>query len=438
MLVKPRIRSKRLARAVREGLDLPRFAQVWEYTWTETQSEAYTGMNKYYREYRRDELVRRGLNALGFFATSFGFEVQLEVADPQIKKSFLKAQDPKQAEAEYITSHWPDLLAFINDMNRVVNADQVWMIGDIKKKIWGHAAFEVVLGKNMLPQTLLPLDSEKIEPHLNRKWELLGFNYDGRRDYFTSEQIIWLPNQPSLYADLRGLSDIEPILTIVQDRQEALRTDLPEMRKAQWGGIRIHQVDTTNMSDTDADEFMTAYTNALRPTKDIVVNKKISVEVLFPTINWTEFWTGLDKEETRIIGATEVPPFLLGREESVNRATSQTEFEAFLRGPIAREQRALKREIERQWYERLIRAQLGVKPPQQLPIRAVHVWSPIRTVDWADKAQAVAQLYSDGVGCIDQQKAWELLDFDITELQKRMLEKQQQIQGTPEWQKGKT
>jgi hypothetical protein len=46
-----------------------------------------------------------------------------------------------------------------------------------------------------------------------------------------------------------------------------------------------------------------------------------------------------------------IPRFLLGRPIE-NRATAYAELEAYVAGPIAHIQRYLKREMERQWYDR--------------------------------------------------------------------------------------
>jgi hypothetical protein len=72
----------------------------------------------------------------------------------------------------------------------------------------------------------------------------------------------------------------------------------------------------------------------------------------------------------------------LNIEKELNRATAYAELEAFVEGPITDDQRWVKRIIESQWYDRLARQFFKLKPEDSLPMRVVHRWRQIRTLDW--------------------------------------------------------
>jgi len=123
------------------------------------------------------------------------------------------------------------------------------------------------------------------------------------------------------------------------------------------------------------------------------------------------------------VGNFGTPRFLLGRPIE-NRATAYAELEAYVQGSIASSQRYLKREIERQWYDRWTAKALsdeGVKIPdgEDLPVRIKHRWNPIVASDIYEMAKAVSTLWGGGSGPIGgkPEKAWEMMGWDPAELE---------------------
>ncbi len=92
-------------------------------------------MDKDYRWFRQDELVRRCtiINAC-FTGLAAGFETTLEptkpLADENEKKSFLE-------KYQYIK-------IYVDAVNKVVNFDQVLFVAQIKRSIFGKCGFEIV------------------------------------------------------------------------------------------------------------------------------------------------------------------------------------------------------------------------------------------------------------------------------------------------------
>jgi hypothetical protein len=108
-----------------------------------------------------------------------------------------------------------------------------------------------------------------------------------------------------------------------------------------------------------------------------------------------------------VIGNFQVPKFIINRTEAVNRATSYSQLEAFVDGPITDIQRWIGRTVEAQWYNQLTHQFLKIPEGQDLPVRVRHRWREIRTTDFFQLLNAVATAYADGL--IDQPKGYELM-----------------------------
>jgi len=394
--------ARRVEEATSEGEKLEAGPKGRYLPWTgRTTSTAYAGMHKYYREYRRDSLVRGCIDVLAFFATGKGFDVAVEPIDPD--------EDPGKYE---------DLKAYVNEMNRRVNLDGILRQVVIKAKIYGKAAFEVVRDERTgEPQELLPLDSTKIQPEIDEEtWQLKSFKYGPESGFYRPDEVLYFANNV-LEADLEGLSDIEPIMDALDTRRSLLGEALKEAAKVLWAGIGIHILDTSGKSDEEAKAIIDEYVRNVKPGKHLVTNHKATVQVVDLKPDLEKLIAELEYLDQEIMGNFRVPRFLIGREKQFNRATAYAELEAFVNGPIADIQRWLRREVERQWYTPLARLYLKLKPEDPLPVKVKHKWNPISTTDFTELAEAVAKLYAQGLGVITRKKGYEMLGLDPAELE---------------------
>jgi hypothetical protein len=372
---------------------------------TEPASEAYAGMNKWYCEYRRDTLVRSCINTLAFFATSKGFETVLE-----------PPREMEEAEAQRYVEQYKGLKDYIDEVNRKVNLDKILYTAVVKAKIFGCAGFEIVSENNDVVQ-LLPLDSTSLEPEINEDWTLTGFKYEGKSGFYAPEEILYFANN-CLEADLRGLSDIEPVLDALGTRRVILSEAFKEAATVLWAGIGLLQVDTSGLTDEEAAQVIDDVINAIKPGKWVAVNQKITSQVVDLKPDLTKLVEVCEYLDAEIIGNFKVPRFLIGREKQFNRATAYAELDAFVNGPIADIQRWLRREIEKQWYERLARKYLKLKEDEELPVLVKHKWKPVTHADYVELFNALTQAYAQGLGWLPREKAYELAGFDPKELQK--------------------
>jgi hypothetical protein len=114
--------------------------------------------------------------------------------------------------------------------------------------------------------------------------------------------------------------------------------------------------------------------------------------------------------------------------DSWARATSYTELETYVDGPVTACQKWLRRAIEHQWYDKLERLWLTQNDPtwregKPFPVAVKHEWRQIRTADWYELIRAVAAAYDSGNGYVDKSKAYEMVQkgqathFDPKELE---------------------
>jgi len=149
-------------------------------TATPTTSEYYEGMNKYYRWFRQDELVRKCIVTNAYFACmSAGYETVLEAAGEGVDVEdygFVKER--------------------VDEFNKRVNMDLMLFVAQVKRSIYGKARFEVVLGEDEFPKKLIPLQSDKLKPNINEVWEVTGYRYQGRDGFYSPEEVLYFVNLP--------------------------------------------------------------------------------------------------------------------------------------------------------------------------------------------------------------------------------------------------
>lgn len=383
----------------------------------------YKGLDDYYREYRRNFLVRGAINARAFWATKEGFETIIEPAEaPQAKQ----------------------LKEYVDRVNAKVNLDNRLRLALIKAQIWGKTGFEVEFQKQDAPWAagnepvrLNSLKSTLLIPEVDLDaWKLTGFEYDGKKAFYDPEELLFLVRN-EINDDWQGISDIEPVLAESTMDDRIIREDLLEACTTLWAGVGTILLDLEKAAkagitnDADIDQIEEDMRDQLKPGKWLVADDlwKIDVHDMKPDLR--QLLDVSDKLERRILGNHQVPRFMLNIEKELNRATAYAELETFIEGPITDDQRWLKRNVESQWYDRLTRQFYKLKPEDELPGRVVHRCRQIRTTDWLAVLDAATKAYAEGMGPIDRAKFYELMrDGQATKFDPEEL-KQPQQNGVP-------
>jgi hypothetical protein len=292
----------------------------------------------------------------------------------------------------------------------------------VKAPIWGKAGFEIEFQKRDLvwaqgnePVALRSLKSTLLVPEVDLdKWQLTGFEYDGKPGFYKDDQVLFFV-RGEVEDDWQGRSDIEPILTESTLDDRVMREDLMEGVTTLWAGIGTVLLDLEKAAkagikdDADIDKIEEKMRDEIRPGKWIISDDlwKFDVHDIKPDL--TQLLNVSDKLERRVLGSFMVPRFLLNIEKELNRATAYTELEAFVGGPVTDDQRWLKRIVESQWYDRLTRQFLQLKPDDRLPVRVVHRWRQIRVEEWLNLLEVAIKGYGEGLGPLRRQKFYELM-----------------------------
>ena len=362
------------------------------------------------RWFRRDDLVRKCIVTNAAFATfSAGFDTELEAVDDS-----LSDEQKKQ-----LTEQFAYVKAYVDQVNRQVNFDKCLFIAQVKRSIFGKAAFEIVTDAKGTPSWLLSLQSDKLVAKVSSDWQLekLEYNATGKTEY-TPEEVLFFLNL-NLENDYVGVSDVEPVFNQCSSRRALIKTDFPKIVRRLWAPFSVHQADTSMMSEEEEDAFLTDLALKAQAGENIVINKSITSNVIDMRIDFAGLLALKASFELDIISNFGTPRFLLNR-PTENRATAYTEFEAYVAGPIAMIQRDLKREVEAQWYPRLVKLALQLKGYRgDVPVKISHAWRTIRVSDVYAMASAAAALYNNGLGLIGEHPE---IGFDLMGFDKKALE----------------
>jgi len=377
---------------------------------TPTDSDNYASMDKDYRWFRQDELVRRCtiINAC-FTALAAGFETVLEptkpIADGNQKKAFLE-------KYQYVKD-------YVDAINKAVNFDQVLFVAQIKRSIFGKCGFEIVFktdGKT--PAYLISLQSPKLTPKKNKDWELIGFKYTGIKEGYDVNEVLYFVNT-QLENDFLGLSDVEPIRSTCKARNYLLDKDFPEITRRLWAPYTLLEADTADMADDDETAFLKDLAKIAEAGKSTAINKSVTAQVVEFRINLGGLVQLMDKLEEGVIRAYGTPRFLINKTPE-NRATAYVEFEAYVEGVIKPNQRYFKRALEcDMWYDRLARLAMEEKGEKiaagvALPVKVKQNFKPVKASDIYAMAAAVASLYGNGSGVLAEfpEIAFEMMNWD--------------------------
>lgn len=358
------------------------------------------------RWFRRDDLVRKCIVINAAFATlSAGFDTELEAVDNSL------SDDEKKAVSEQFNY----VKAYVDQVNRQVNLDKNLFIAQVKRSIFGQAAFEIVFDKKNTPSWLLSLQSDKLKPKVNSEWKLDYLEYSaGKVMSYSPEELLFFTNL-QLENDYIGLSDVEPIFSQCASRRQLIKIDFPKITKRLWAPYSTHQVDTSLLASVDERQrFMDDLAAKAQSGESLIVNQAITSNVVDMHVDFTGLLAFKASLEQDIISNFGTPRFLLNR-PTENRATSYTEFEAYIMGPIATIQRDLKRELEAQWYPRLVLNALKLNGyVGAVPVKVSQTWRTIRVSDIYQMALAASQLYGNGLGLLGEHPeiGYEMMGFD--------------------------
>lgn len=378
------------------------------------RTTSYDGLNKYFREYKRDAIVRAAVNIKAEWITKEGFETKLEEATP--------VPPPKQAQvppppSEHLPRELPieqpppeqeqlsspelpvpeepphsDIKDFIDEVNRKVNFDAVLRSSVVSMCVDGTATWFIVR-EDKTPVKLLELEPWNMTPYVDSKTgELDYWKYQGTKWVIETEmgqgklppEDVLFFTKDAVYGEYVGLSEIEPVIDTLETRRYLYQEAIKETAKSLWAPVGILKFDTGRMDETKAGALIKKYVDkaVLAPGKFIGVNQDVEFVKIDISPDLDKIITALRNIDLEIIGNFQVPCQLLNRgiKEGLSIGSTESEVAAkmFLNGPIADIQRQLARQIEERWYTPLIRLKLGTKEEEKPPVKVKHMWNSLK------------------------------------------------------------
>lgn len=349
------------------------------YSLEDALSKVYGPTSRNYDYYKSTGSLRKCINLTAMLSTRAGFETTISCLD--------KDDDP--AKPEYLEAKRK-----IDELNRKVNMDHVLMVTQIKRYLYGNAGWEIVPDTtNSLIMALQPLKSSYIVPRVNDAGFFTGIDYyPSTNKGFTKDKILYftLDTLDSDKNSMRGLSIIRSLernIKIVKN----LERDLLYAARSLWAPIVIYNADTRGLTPSEKEALFTQLQTDLKPGAVVVCNRPVVPTVVQYNPDLNNLIRAIEKQDEEIIGSFGIPKALLSREKTTARATLEFSIRAFYESTIAGDQAYLKRQLEGQWYDPLVKR---MKLDDKIRIR--HEWRPILDPQ-SELVVALVRAYEAGV-----------------------------------------
>jgi len=261
----------------------------------------------------------------------------------------------------------------IDDVNKRVNLDFRIYQAIILRELYGRAAFEIVYDNLGNVTSLLPLNSMSIRPVIDKRtFEIAYFEYiPAKNGRLRPEQVLYFALDP-LTTNMIGRSSIDPIRNTIKTKIN-LERDLQESAKRLWAPIGLFEMDTRAIPDPkEKKRKMQEFAQELKPGRSVVHNTSVKSKILDLKPDMIGLVKAIEKMDEEIMGNFAIPKALLSREKTLSKATLEFSIKCLYDGPVASIQRYFKREIERQFYDRILQRRGWAKD-----FTVKHIWRPI-------------------------------------------------------------
>lgn len=349
-------------------------------------------INSHWDAYKKVALVRRCINSLGYYSVQKGFRTKVTGPDSGIAAR---------------------IKTVVDAVNRRVNMDDVLYTTIVKRHIWGKSAWEIARDRNRNIVSLVPLQSAKIEPVVDEDTLLIKeYVYTptkGNPKTLKVEQVLYFPLD-AFEVHKEGLSSIDPVLNPIRSKMLYER-DLKESSKRLWAPIGLFQMDTSGIKGTvNKQAAIDGFKNQLKPGQSVVYNSKVEANVIDLKPDLPAIIRAIEKADEEIIGNWGIPKALVGREKTTSRAALEAAILALYQGPVGWEQRSIKRLLEAQLYDRIVR-DMGYDTTLY---RVKHWWIPVVQQD-SQLIRALA--YSVSKGAMSKREMFGILNYEVLDPQ---------------------
>jgi hypothetical protein len=343
-------------------------------------------VNTLYDGYKKVSIVRRSINSVGYYTVRKGFRTSVTGPSADICKKIKEKVDL---------------------INRLVNMDNALYTTVIKRHIYGACGWEIAKDSEGNIASLVPLISSNITPVVNEK--TLEINYYIYRT--VGGERILKPNEvlyfalDSMEVDKTGISSIATVMSPIKSKLLYER-DLKESSKRHWAPIGLFCMDTSDIrGQAEKATAMNSFRDQLKPGQSVIYNKKIEAKVIDLKPDLMAIIRSIEKCDEEIIGNWGIPKTLLGREKTTTRATLDAALLALYQGPVGWEQLFMRRNLEKQWYDNIVRS-MGQDP---FVYRVKHQWVEAAPIDYQ---LLRACTYAVANGTMTKREMFRILDIE--------------------------
>ena len=371
---------------------------------------------------RRNWAIKSGISVREFFIFSKGSELIFDL--PESAKEGLSKTELKEATdaAKKVFPKWEDAKKRIAKRDESLKLVEQLPIFYWQNILFGNGLIITILEKDTesdVIKRLQVINSRRLgDPILDVDNDMAfeGMFVDGQAlDKSSMIYGAYQPVQISPHTEWSGYSPLEPIIHIAEGLNIFWEEDVKEIQRSAWLASILLEINTAGLTRTQAQSRIRNVIREIKSGKYIGVNQ---MGIKATQLKLDSDLRGLvelaEKQESKIFKALQVPQFLVQSEDIANRATADKSAELFLSGVISKDQRWLENILETQWYEPMLREELGIEDGEELPFRIRREFNLPRVSEFLDMADAVTKLVQANVW--DKQKANEVLDSEeVTE-----------------------
>ncbi len=289
------------------------------------------------------------------------------------------------------------------DFDELMNFNQVMKDAVIMAKVFGRS---VILFENLeddksigLPKYLKLVHSRNLNKVniVPESWEIQDVKIMNPSKVARPEEMIYItnkPNSPIRHSLFFGYSEMQRIAGAARAYRRIVEFDFPEIAQTMWAGSIMLLIKKMGRSKANAQNDANSILNSIKAGNynaiEVDALDEIQLEKLDLQPKIAELVQLVDHYERLMIGNSQTPSALLGREADQNRATLIGKIRFFIEGPVKQDREWIGDIISRQWYERNL-TKLNYADVLK-NIRVKTEFEPIFTESWDDLVDGVLKL----------------------------------------------
>lgn len=382
-------------------------------------------LQRFEQAVRRNWAVRSAIGVREFFVFGKGSKLSIELPDKDMRS---KKPEEIQKQIDDFSTKYAEQLANMEKTDK-----RVRLLPNLRTFYWQNLTFGMGViikifddpeSKDNTIQTLRAINSRRVkDPILDKENQnkFMGMVIDSQG--LKKESMIYGAYQDiqlSPHTEHYGYTPLETVAHAAETLTIIVEEDLKEIAKAAWLPTIIMTVNlaAAGITDETAQTELTSLANSVKPGKVMAFGDAITTDKVSMNAESDKIVVMVDKLETIIYKAFQVPLFLVQSESAANFATAYEAAQLFIDGVISSDQKWLSDLLVDQWYDEMLRSELGDDYLEkddsdnylkELPFHVRRVFEKAKVQDFQKLVDAVIKLYQGHV--IDLQKALEILEM---------------------------